>query len=91
MHRAEHEAISRLRLLSSQLTEISACLERPGSCPELLGQILAARQGLGATQRLLVQNRLRVCIEHIRQSGDEAAQLQALTEILQLYRCAAAN
>jgi DNA-binding FrmR family transcriptional regulator len=85
------EAVGRLRSLRGDLAEIADHLERRGACPDLLDRVHSARQELAAAQRLLVQGSVHACLERIRHAQDDAARRQALGEILELFRCAAAK
>lgn len=75
----------RLKRIEGQVRGLQRMVDEERYCPDVMGQISAVQESLGAVGQLLLRNHLRHCVTRAVRSGSEARSRQVYDELAALF------
>lgn len=82
---SQRALITRLKRAEGQVRGLARMVEQERYCPDVLAQISAVQESLGAVGRLLLRRHLEHCATNALRSGDPAAAERTYAELTDLF------
>jgi DNA-binding FrmR family transcriptional regulator len=77
--------VVRLRRIKGQIEGIEKMVEADADTPDVLMQVVSARQALKSFSEEVIESHLRECIEGAAGQGEGRREIEALLEVLKRY------
>jgi DNA-binding FrmR family transcriptional regulator len=77
--------VVRLRRIKGQIEAIERMIEADADCPDVLMQVVSARQALKSFSEEVIESHMHECIETAATQSEGRREIRALLELLKRY------
>ncbi len=78
--------VPRLNRIGGQIEGVKKMIDERRYCPEILGQLRAARSAINSIEASILETHLDACVNDAFASGDENQRKEKIAELKELYK-----